>query len=89
MKKNTVGTAGGVLGIVDASLSFLLSLLLAPLFVFISIVAIALSAVGLKNANASGLPKGMAITGLATAIPTLVWNLIWSIVLLSAAASTI
>ena len=89
MKKNPVGTAGGVLGIVDVSLSFLLSLFLAPLFVFVSIVAIALSAVGLKNATSNGLPKGMAITGLATAIPTLTWNIFWSIILLSAAASTI
>jgi predicted Co/Zn/Cd cation transporter (cation efflux family) len=88
-QKNTIGTAGGVLGIVDASLSFIFTWVLAPLFVVLSIIAVALSAIGLKKASDNDLPKGMAITGLATAIPTLVWNLIWSFVMLAAVSSTI
>lgn len=86
-KKNSMGTAGGVVGIVNISLSFFLSWLLPFLFVILSVVSIALSAIGLKRANAQGLPRGMAITGLATSIPTLLWCLIWGTALAGAIAS--
>lgn len=86
-KKNGLGTAGGVVGIVNISLSFFLSWLLPFLFIILSVISIALSAVGLKKANAEGLPRGLAITGLATSIPTLLWNLVWIVALASAFAS--
>lgn len=85
--KNPMGTAGGVLGIIDAGLSFPLSWFLSPLFVILSIVAIALSGVGLRKAMKSGSSKGLAITGLATAIPTLIWNVLWTFALVGAAVS--
>ena len=88
VKKNPLGTAGGVLGIVDVSLSFIFSWFLAPLFIVISIVAIALSGVGLRNAIRDGGSKGLSITGLATAIPTLAWNLLWTFALVGAVVSS-
>lgn len=86
-KKNSLGTAGGVVGIVNISLSLFLSWIFPMLFIILSVISIALSAVGLKKANAEGLPRGLAITGLATSIPTLLWNLLWTSALVSAFAS--
>lgn len=87
MKKNTLATAGGVLGIVSISLSLFLSWFIAPLFILLSTVAIALSGVGLKKAIDNDLPTGMAITGLATAIPTLLWNILWTLIVSAAIIS--
>lgn len=83
-KESGIGLAGGVVGIVNVSLSFILSWFLAPLFVATSIVVVALSAIGLKKARAEGTPLGWSVTGLATGIPTLVWNATWSAVLIAA-----
>ena len=80
-KENGFGLAGGISGIVLAATSFIFSWFLAPLYVIGCIAAIALSAVGLKKSISSGSKKGMAITGLATAIPTLLWTAIWSLAL--------
>jgi hypothetical protein len=86
-KENGLGVAGGISGIVLAATSFIFSWFLAPLYVPACIVAIVLSGIGLKKSIASGSKKGLAITGLATAIPTLLWTSIWSIVLIGAAAT--
>ena len=86
-KENGFGIAGGVVGIVLASTSFVFSWLLAPLYIGACAVAIALSAVGLKKSLATGANKGMAITGLATAIPTLLWCLLWTLALVGAATA--
>jgi hypothetical protein len=86
-KENSLGVAGGISGIVLAATSFIFSWFLAPLYVIGCIAAIVLSAIGLKKSIASGSKKGLAITGLATAIPTLLWSFIWSIVLIGAAAT--
>ena len=87
VKKNSMGTAGGVVGIVNISLSLFLSWIFPFLFVILSVISIALSGIALKNANEKDLKKGMAITGLATSIPTLLWNLIWGIALAGAISS--
>lgn len=79
-KNNSFGTAGGVLGIVNASLSVFLVWLMPVVFIALSAASIGLSAVGLKKANEEGLKKGMAITGLATSIPTLLFAFFWSFV---------
>lgn len=83
-KQNGIGLAGGVVGIVNVSMSFILSWFFAPLFVLSSVVVVVLSAVGLKKAKENGTPAGWAITGLATGIPTLAWNLFWSFLLIVA-----
>ena len=85
-KENSLGLAGGISGIVLAATSFILSWVLAPLYVIGCVVAIALSSVGLKKSLATGTKKAFAITGLATAIPTLLWTALWSLVLVGAAA---
>lgn len=79
-KNNSFGTAGGVLGIVNASLSVFLVWLMPVVFIALSAVSIGLSAVGLKKANEEGLKKGMAITGLATSIPTLLFAFFWAVI---------
>jgi len=86
-KENSIGVAGGIVGVVNISLSFILSWFLAPLFVASSIVVIVLSAVGLKKARENSEKAGWSITGLATGIPTIVWNLFWTLVLITAATS--
>lgn len=86
-KENGFGIAGGVVGIVMASTSFIFSWLLAPFYIFGCVVAIALSGVGLKKSLENNAKKGMAITGLATAIPTLLWCSLWTLTLLGIAAS--
>lgn len=83
---NSLGTAGGVLGIVNVSLSVFLVWLMPLLFIVLSGVSIGLSAVGLKKANEEGLKRGLAITGLATSIPTLVFALFWAFVWTAALA---
>lgn len=85
-KENGLGLAGGIIGIVLAATSFVFSWFLAPLYVLGCIVAIALSAIGLKKSLASGSKKGFAITGLATAIPTLLWCGLWSLLFVGAVA---
>jgi hypothetical protein len=84
---NPIGTAGGVLGIVTASVSLIFSWFLPWLIFLMAVIATALSGVGLKRAIEGGTPRGMSITGLSTAIPTLVWSVFWSVVL-TAAIST-
>lgn len=86
-KENSLGLAGGIVGIVLASTSFVFSWFLAPLYVLGTIVAIILSAVGLKKSLDAGTKKAFAITGLATAIPTLIWCAFWSLALIGAAAN--
>jgi hypothetical protein len=80
-KENGFGLAGGISGIVLAATSFVFSWFLAPLYVIGCVAAIVLSAIGLKKSLSAGTKKGMAITGLATAIPTLLWTAIWSLAL--------
>lgn len=87
-KQDSLALAGGIYGIVNASLSFIFSWFLAPLFVVSCVVSLVLSAVGLKKARLAGTSAGWAITGLATSIPTLVWNLFWSIILILAAVGS-
>ena len=78
--KNSFGTAGGVIGIVNASLSVFLVWLMPVVFIVLSAVSIGLSSVALKKANEQGLKKGLAITGLATSIPTLLFAFFWATV---------
>lgn len=86
-KENGLGLSGGILGIVLASTSFIFSWFLAPFYVVGCIVSIVLSAIGLRKSNAEGAKKAFAITGLATSIPTLLWNLGWFFLLIAAAVS--
>jgi hypothetical protein len=86
-KENGFGIAGGIVGIVLASTSFIFSWVLAPLYILGCIVAIALSGVGLKKSLSSNANKGMAITGLATSIPTLLWCSLWFFVLVGVATA--
>lgn len=85
--KNSFGTAGGVLGIVNVSLSIFLVWLMPVVFIALSAASIGLSAVGLKKANEEGLKRGLAITGLATSIPTLLFAFFWAIVWTAAIAA--
>ena len=85
-KENGLGLAGGISGIVLAATSFILSWVLAPLYVVGCVAAIVLSGIGLKKSIDTKTPKGFAITGLATAVPTLLWCVFWSLILVSAAA---
>jgi hypothetical protein len=85
-KENGFGLAGGIVGIVLAATAVIFSWFLAPLYVLGCIVAIVLSAIGLKKSLATESNKGMAITGLATAIPTLLWAALWSLLFVSAFA---
>lgn len=86
-KTNSLGTAGGVVGISAAATAPIFSWLFAPFYVLVSAVAIVLAAKGLQKSNTDGAPKGMAVTGLATGIATFAWSFIWSITLLGAAAT--
>lgn len=86
-KENGLGLTGGIVGIVLAATSFVFSWFLAPLYVLGCVVAIVLSAIGLKKSLAENTKKAFAITGLATAIPTLLWCAFWSLALIGAAAS--
>lgn len=86
-KENSLGVAAGIVGIVNVSLSFILSWFLSPLFVLSSIVVVVLSSVGLKRAKEDGTSAAWSVTGLATGIPTLVWNLLWTLLILLAAVS--
>jgi len=85
-KENGLGIAGGIVGIVLASSSPIFSWFLAPLYVPACIVAIVLSGIGLKKSIDTNAKKGMAIAGLATAIPTLMWVSLWSLALIGAAS---
>ena len=87
-KENKLGLAGGIIGIALAATSFIFSWFLAPLYVIGTAVAIVLSSIGLSRSMKSGSKKAFAITGLATAIPTFIWTLIWSFALIGAAASS-
>lgn len=85
-KENGLGLAGGIIGIVLAATSFVFSWFLAPFYVLGCILAIVLSAIGLKKSLASGSKKAFAITGLATAIPTLLWCGFWTMLFAGAVA---
>lgn len=84
---NPVGLAGGILGIVAASLGLILGLFIPFIVAPLSAIAVALSAVGLRRANRDGAQKGWAVAGLSTAIPSLVLSSIWLAVMIVALAS--
>jgi len=87
-KENSLGVAAGIVGIVNVSLSFILSWFLSPLFVLSSIVVVVLSSIGFKRAKEDGTSAAWSVTGLATGVPTLVWNLFWTFLIILAAVSS-
>jgi hypothetical protein len=90
-KTNGLGIAGGVVGIAMAATAPAFSWFFAPFYVLATAAAIVLSGMALRNALKDGSPKGMAIAGLATAVPTFIWSAIWSLTMLGllASASTV
>lgn len=81
-KENSLGVAAGIVGIVNASVSLILSWFLSPIFVVTSSVAVVLAAIGLKKAKEEGTSAAWSVTGLATSIPTLIWNLFWTFLII-------